>query len=541
MSSVQQVDFQLLFESTPGLYLILSPDFQITAVSDAYLQATMTTRPQILGKNLFEIFPDNPDDPVATGEKNLRASLNYVLEQKTAHTMAIQKYDIRTPDGSFEERFWSPLNKPILDESQNVKYIIHRVEDVTAFVRMKEQEARQIKATQQLQDLANTQEQEIYARAQEIQNINKKLIEEIAERKNAETRAKLTHLLLESCINSFKDVLIFSIDTHYNYLNCNNNFKLATLQAYGTIVCEGSNLLDCITDPNDRERAKANCDRALSGESHVTIEEYGDANRFYFETHYDPIRNENNEITGVTVLSSNITDRKQAELHIEALNQELEAFSYSVAHDLRAPLRIIDGYSDILQEEYFNNIDDEARRLIGVVKSNTRQMGQLIDDLLNFSRLGRLPIQRKHSNLNDMLDSVIREQLTMVLRERIEFRIDPLEPCHCDDNLMKHVLSNLVSNAIKYSRNKERAIIEVGSEKRQSETVYFIRDNGSGFDMQYAGKLFGVFQRLHKPTEFEGTGVGLAIVQRVIDKHGGRVWAEGEVNKGATFYFSLPL
>jgi light-regulated signal transduction histidine kinase (bacteriophytochrome) len=178
--------------------------------------------------------------------------------------------------------------------------------------------------------------------------------------------------------------------------------------------------------------------------------------------------------------------------------------------------------------------------MIRIVKQNTRQMGQLIDDLLNFSRLGRLPVQLKPINMNDLFNEVIHEQLAAVKRERIEFRIGTLEKAKCDGSLIRHVLSNLISNAIKYSRNKEHAIIEIGSEKKPFETVYYVKDNGSGFDMRYADKLFNVFHRLHKPTEFEGTGVGLAIVQRVISKHGGQVWAEAEVNKGATFYFSLP-
>jgi light-regulated signal transduction histidine kinase (bacteriophytochrome) len=303
---------------------------------------------------------------------------------------------------------------------------------------------------------------------------------------------------------------------------------------------EGQSMLTTITNEQDRAKAKTNCDHALAGQHYITIEEYGDRERYYYETQYNPIRNDSNEIIGVTVLSANITERKKSELHIQALNKELEAFTYSVAHDLRAPLRIIDGYSDILEQEYFRHLDEEANRMIRIVKMNTRQMGQLIDDLLNFSRLGRLPVQLKPTNMNDIFNEVIREQLSFVASDRIEFRIDTLEKVKCDSNLMRHVVSNLLSNAIKYSRNRERAIIEIGSEKTQFETVYFVKDNGSGFDMRYAEKLFDVFQRLHKPTEFEGTGVGLAIVHRVISKHGGRVWANAEVDKGATFYFSLP-
>jgi signal transduction histidine kinase len=540
-NSVRSIDFQLLFESVPGSYLILFPELTIAAVSDSYLLATMTIREQILGQHLFSVFPDNPNDPAATGEANLRESLNYVLNYKTAHTMAVQKYDIRRSDGTFEERYWSPLNKPILDANHEIMYIVHRVEDVTEFVRLKENVAQYSMTQKTLNKLVVDHEQEVYRRAQEIQRINYQLLAEIAERKVAEEKVKAVQALLQSTIESHKDVLIFSIDQHYRYLVFNSNFKAATFQAYGTEVHEGKNLFDTVGHEADRQRIKEHCDRALAGESHVCIEEYGDLNRFYFETRYNPILNGKMEVVGVTVLSANVSDRIKAEEQVKDLNKELEAFTYSVAHDLRAPLRIIDGYTGILTEEYAHCLDDEAKRFLRVIASNTRQMGCLIDDLLNFSRLGRLAVKKHLTDMHNLVNTVLDEQFAWVSKEKVEISVSILEPVQCDRHLIYHVFVNLISNAIKYSGKREKSKIELGSERSQSEVVYFIRDNGSGFDMQYVDKLFGVFQRLHKATEFEGTGVGLAIVHRIVVKHGGKVWAEAQIDNGATFFFSIPL
>ena len=232
-------------------------------------------------------------------------------------------------------------------------------------------------------------------------------------------------------------------------------------------------------------------------------------------------------------------DERTAQL--EAANKELEAFTYSVSHDLRAPLRAIDGYTSILDEDYGQDFDEEGRRVCKIIHDNTRRMGQLIDDLLAFSRLSRTDMQPAVIDMGTMAHSLFHELTTPEARERIDFRVDLLPPATGDPVLMRQALTNLISNAIKFSSKRERALIEVGSMESNGETAYFVRDNGAGFDMQYVGKLFGVFQRLHSEREFEGTGVGLAIVQRVIRRHGGRVWAEGVADKGAAFFFTVPV
>ena len=225
---------------------------------------------------------------------------------------------------------------------------------------------------------------------------------------------------------------------------------------------------------------------------------------------------------------------------LEAANKELEAFSYSVSHDLRAPLRAIDGFSRILIEDHAQQLPPGVTRLLGIVRSNTQQMGALIDGLLAFSRLSRQPVNKRTVDTTDLIRQVVDTlQVDMEGRE-VEFEIGTLPVCQGDPTLLKQVWMNLLANALKFTRERDVAKIKIGCDENKREQIFFIKDNGVGFDMQYADKLFGVFQRLHHSEEFEGTGVGLAIVQRIIHRHGGRIWVEGEVDQGATFYLALP-
>ncbi len=225
---------------------------------------------------------------------------------------------------------------------------------------------------------------------------------------------------------------------------------------------------------------------------------------------------------------------------LEATNKELESFSYSVSHDLRSPLRAIEGFTQILEEDYGSKLDTEGQRLLTVVKDNARKMSMLIDDLLALSRLGRQAVKPVEINMNDLVKEVLEEVLLHTEMKHPEFVIHPLPNAWADRVLLRQVWINLLSNAIKFSSVNAEPIVEIGGHIIDKENNYYIKDNGAGFDMQYYDKLFSVFQRLHRPEDFPGTGIGLAIVNRVITRHGGRVWAEGKVNEGATFYFTLP-
>lgn len=233
------------------------------------------------------------------------------------------------------------------------------------------------------------------------------------------------------------------------------------------------------------------------------------------------------------------SDRRQA-ARLEVANRELEAFSYSVSHDLRAPLRHIDGFADLLRKRSAERLDDAGQRYLDQISQAARHMGSLIDDLLSFSRMGRAEMQATSVDLNALVAEVRATLLVDLEGRAVEWVIHPLPLANGDGAMLRLVLANIMGNAVKYTRRRVDARIEIGTREDAGETVVFVRDNGAGFDMEYAHKLFGVFQRLHRNDEFEGTGIGLASVRRIITRHGGRTWAEGELGQGATFYFSLP-
>ena len=260
-----------------------------------------------------------------------------------------------------------------------------------------------------------------------------------------------------------------------------------------------------------------------------------------------PIFDAEGKIVGSAVGIRDITEIKQAEetlrertRQLEAANGELEGFSYTISHDLRAPLRAIDGYSRMILRKHADRFDEDALGKFNVIRDNIRMMGQLIDDLLNFSRLGRAQLSIVTLDIGRLIGEVWEELKIANADRRLTLKMAELPPGRGDRGLMKQVLVNILANAVKFTKGREEALIEAGGYRKDGEIVYYIRDNGVGFDMQYHDKLFGVFQRLHSAEEFEGTGVGLAIVHRIIHRHGGRVWAEGELDRGACFYFSLP-
>ena len=239
-------------------------------------------------------------------------------------------------------------------------------------------------------------------------------------------------------------------------------------------------------------------------------------------------------------LNSDLEKRvEERTMELLTTNQELESFTYSVSHDLRAPLRHVDGYAQILEEEFAPHLPDEARRCAVRIREGSQHMTRLVEELLNLSRVGKHSLNRQKIDLKPWVEGIINEIKAETPGRKIEWRVGPLPTVECDTGLMNQAFVNLLANAVKYTRPRAEAVIEIGQIQRDGENAIFVRDNGVGFDMKYSGKLFGVFQRLHRAEDFEGTGVGLATVARIIRKHGGRIWAEAVPDQGAVFYFTL--
>ncbi|MFC1548617.1 PAS domain S-box protein [Candidatus Omnitrophota bacterium] len=264
----------------------------------------------------------------------------------------------------------------------------------------------------------------------------------------------------------------------------------------------------------------------------------------WFHSTFVPVKDDEGRIEYIIIVSVDITELEEYRTHLEDLikerTEELESFSYSVSHDLRAPLRAIDGFSQILLEDHSKELNSEGKRLLGVVRNNAGKMGELIDDLLDFSRAGRKEIMLEETDMGSVADEVRENLKPSIGEKKVKLDIKKLPVAKCDRAMMVRVFENLLSNSIKFTGPVKKPVIEVGSEEKSDENIYFVKDNGVGFNPKYKDKLFNVFQRLHRTEDFSGTGVGLAIVNRIVKRHGGRVWAEGAEGKGATFYFALP-
>jgi PAS domain S-box-containing protein len=300
--------------------------------------------------------------------------------------------------------------------------------------------------------------------------------------------------------------------------------------------------------------------RALHGESvqvELMVEHPDRANRVCLEVTAQPLKDNQGNLRGGVAVLRDITERKTAEREIQTLNQilearviertaelrvanmELEAFTYSVSHDLRAPIRHISGFAKILVEKFRSSLPAEAHEHLQLIVQAAHRMGQMVDEMLKLARLGRQALEVKTTGLSSLVEDVITLLAPETEGRQVEWKIDELPFVECDPILMRQVFQNLISNALKYSRPRSPAVIEIGQTEKEGGKVIFVKDNGVGFDMKYSDKLFGVFQRLHVAEEFEGNGIGLATVERIIKKHGGRVWVEAELGHGATFFFTL--
>ena len=810
-----ELDFRRLFEESPDIILVLLPDaprYTMVAATRARLTATHTTHEQILGRGLFEVFPDDPADPAATGTHNLRVSLERVMSTRAPDTMAVQKYDIPGPGGEFLSRYWSPKNIPILDAAGEIFYILHRVEDVTDLVRASD-------SNDGLLSPARALEREVLARSRELGAANEALreaTEKLRELDRAKTdffsnishefrtpltlmlgpledaladrheplapaqrnRITLAHdnaLRLLKLVNALLDFsrlqagraqarfapldlaqltaelagMFESAVTRSSlrlYVDCpelsqpawvdrdmwekivlnlvSNAFKFTRegsitvrlregtdkiiLEVADTGIgipgnelphvfdrfhrvagvsgraCEGTGIglalvrelvelhggsvkvsstagsgstfrvellkgfahlpADSVSQSDGPERATAERaahvadahrwlrtsdvtgavrappepvasgirPRVLIVDDNADLREYISAllsPSYEVSTAFDGRQGLDAaradlpdiivsdvmmpELSGIELvgalraephtasvpvillsaragqesaiegLEAGADDylvkpfsaaellarvnthvqlamkRREWTRRLEEANRELDAFTHSVAHDLRAPLRGINGMAEILSERKLQQLDEDGRKYLRLIRESGTRMAQLIEDLLKLSRITRAEMTRHVFDLSGLVADVARTLRDSDPERRVEFVIRDEVRADGDPRLLRVVLENLLGNAWKFTSKRAAAHIEFGLEERDGGLVYFIRDNGAGFDMAYAGKLFGVFQRLHAVHDFEGSGVGLATVQRIIARHGGRIWADAVMNGGATFFFTL--
>ena len=365
----------------------------------------------------------------------------------------------------------------------------------------------------------------------------------------------ITSAFLSAIVESSDDAIIGK-DLTGNVVSWNAGAE--RMFGYSAAEMVGSSI-ERLVAPDRPDEERRILENAHRGETRLyeTIRIRKDGTTVDLSLAVSPIRDAQGQIVGVSSIARDITERKRAEEQILQLNaelehrvqirtaeltsanQELEAFTYSVAHDLRAPLRHIDAFTRILQEDFAGSFPPEAAQLLETIRRGSENMSRLVNDLLNLAHVGRQEMKREATPLNLLIEEVINEMKRETQGREIEWRVAELPTIQGDPGLLKQVFANLLSNAVKYTRPRKPAVIEIGLRVMNDEPVVYVRDNGVGFNMKYADKLFGVFQRLHRAEEFEGTGVGLAIVERVIKRHGGHIWAESELDKGATFYFTL--
>lgn len=512
-------DFRALFEAAPGLYLVLHPDLTIAAVSNAYLRATMTRRESVLGRDIFDVFPDNPGDPHADGVSKLRASLQRVLRDRTRDVMAVQKYDIRRPDsagGGFEERYWSPTNSPVMGADGEVAYIIHQVEDVTAYV-LSEQR-----------------------------------------RERAEQSARIGEEQLSAVVDA-ADLGLWDWNLQTGFIRTGGHHgRLLGFQP-GEFDGSYENAMQRI-HPDDRDAVDAAVRRSRDTRREFTqefrvVHANGETRwlaacgRFTYDDDGRPLR-----MMGALL---DVTERKNLQAELQAArdelerrvdertcelarsNKELEQFAYVASHDLQQPLRMVTSYVQLLERHFGDKLDGDAREFVGFVVDGAARMKRLINDLLTYSRVGTggkefapVDCNRALAAARGLLQSAIRESGAVITHE-------PLPTVHGNETQLVQLLQNLLDNAIKYRADRP-VRVHVAARKAGEAWRFSVRDNGIGLDPQFAERIFLVFQRLHSREKYPGTGIGLAVCKKVVERHGGRLWVESQPDRGATFFFTIP-
>jgi PAS domain S-box-containing protein len=539
-----QPDFKALFEGAPGRFLVLDPDLTIVAASDAYLQATMTERAAILGRPLFEVFPDNPDDPAASGTRNLRASLERVRASLVSDTMAVQKYDIKSPDGAgFEERFWSPVNWPLVDAEGKLAYIIHRVEDVTEFVRLKHPASEMQRIDAELATREGEVEAEVFRRASDIAETNRRLELAVAELQRSE-------MFLDSVVENIPDVVFVKDAEKLHFVRFNRAGEELHARSRTELIGKSDHdffpreQADFFT-AKDREALKSGHVLDIPEEPLDTPSQ----GRRILHTKKIPIFDKEGRPAYLLGISEDITERKQAEDALMAARSEAERanraktdFLSQMSHELRTPLTAILGFSQLLE---LDELTPDQRSSVSHILQAGRHLLDLINEILDISRIetGQMTISHEPVALDELLDEVSAVVHPLVTGRNITLSRASVGDVHvlADRQRLRQVLLNILSNAVKYNRAGGQVTIrceQVGTDRLQIS----VADTGYGIAPEHLERLFHPFDRLGAELgSVEGTGIGLAVAQGLVRAMGGSIKVASEIDVGSTFTIELGL
>lgn len=569
------LDFRAFFESAPGLYLVLTADsnFIIEAVTNAYVRATMTEREKILGRGLFEVFPDNPADEGATGTRNLRTSLERVLKSRKPDAMAVQKYDIQRPEtegGGFEVRYWSPVNTPVLNANGEVTNIIHQVEDVTEFVRMKLQGAEQAKITEELKNKTVQMEVEIFARAQQLQRANEELrithedlsrANDLLEYKVEErTKAlKASELQLRLITNALP-ALISYIDRDKRYRLVNASYEEWFRQPLGDIP--GKTMSEVIGEPAYLV-VSPYVESVLQGNT-VHFEQetpYRGIGTRHVQGIYVPDFDPNGEVRGFVVLITDISEQKRIERELKEALRTRDEFLSIASHELKTPLTSLSLQLQMLSRQFQrasasgSNGDigsilpttlnyEKLVRSISVCENQSRKLANLLEELLDLTRirLGHMPLTLVEVDLVDIAEEVV-EQLANEAKAKgilISLHAEKTVRGVWDKTRIEQVVANLLTNAIKYGQGRPVAVA-IAQSATSGRARLKVTDQGMGVPSNLQERIFERFERAISSKNISGLGLGLYITRQIVEAHGGTITVESELGQGSTFTVELPL
>ncbi|HEX5657244.1 MAG TPA: ATP-binding protein [Polyangiales bacterium] len=531
------------FRLAPNAYMVVDRELRYVAANELYLKLTGSTLESLLGKNLFELFPNDPSDPNNPSREMLRRSFERVLRTGKPDALAVIAYRVPTEGHGDQDRYWSATHVPMLDEHGQVAFVLQNTADITELQRLKHAAATH-----------SALEASVLERAELVQDANRILEEQ---RRHIEVLFQQAPGFM-AFLRGPTHIFEMSNYAYAQLIGFREVVGRPVREALPEVVEQGFvQLLDNVYQTGTPFLGR--------GQRVELMQADGVPAEMFLDFVYQPIRGVDGEVLGIFVQGHDITDLKRAEAQLRAselavrelnlglerrvrertaeleeVNRELESFSYSVSHDLRAPLRHITGFAQLLERRAGGSLDEGAREHLKTIHDAAQQGGRLVDDLLAFSRMGRQAMRKLPVELAELMRVLQRELAPEQAGRDVRWTFGELPQVVADPGLLRLALRNLLENALKYTRSRATATISVTAVQREDEVEVQIADNGVGFDMQYADKLFGVFQRLHTAEQFEGTGIGLANVRRIINRHGGRVWADAKLEHGASFTFTLP-